>query len=402
MNIVYITMQFPVPSETFSSLDIRALENQGHRVIVFGLRPRHREYSMLMTERHHTNLQVENFSFTVFVRSFRFLFFHPLKSLSLISWIFKVCFHSPQHLFKSLILLPSTLGHFHRISTIKPDVVHLFWGHYPSMLGFMVQKYMPETVLSQFLGAHDLVTNYPGSAALSEKADVVVTHANANIDLLNDRNINTKKVHVIHRGAQIDFPFVGDISKFDGLATPKFLVAARLIEEKGINNVIHVFASIQSSYPNAILTIAGEGPYRSNLESLVDHYGINEQVKFIGHVSQISLIEIMSEFHFFILLSRYPSERLPNVVKEAMYQQCVVITTNTDGVTELIQDKINGFIVNQSEDNSVIELVEYCLKEHEFCKRIAINAKNTITEKFNVNVSMEKYSVLWQNAIKGK
>src|SRR4051812_17481142 len=51
MRIAYILMQFPAPSETFASLDVRTLKEFGHHVEVFTLRAPHPEFQKLMLER---------------------------------------------------------------------------------------------------------------------------------------------------------------------------------------------------------------------------------------------------------------------------------------------------------------------------------------------------------------
>ena len=56
-----------------------------------------------------------------------------------------------------IALIPMSFYMFEKLKKEKPDIVHLFWGHYPSLVGYLVKKNMPDTKLSQFLGAYDLV-----------------------------------------------------------------------------------------------------------------------------------------------------------------------------------------------------------------------------------------------------
>jgi glycosyltransferase involved in cell wall biosynthesis len=60
------------------------------------------------------------------------------------------------------------------------------------------------------------------------------------------------------------------------------LVAGRLTPSKGVQDVIRAVASI----PDAILRIAGDGPYRATLEALVDELGARSRVTFLGWVDQ--------------------------------------------------------------------------------------------------------------------
>lgn len=396
MKISYITMQFPVPSETFASLDVESLRQQGQVVSVYGMRPRHVQFESLMAERGHTGLPVTHFSFASILVFLAFLLRHPLMTFSLLGWVFSCCAKTPKHLLKSLVLFPSAVSIFSTLLKEKPDVVHLFWGHYPSMVGYLVKRYMPNTVVSMFLGAHDLVSAYPGSVRLSEDADVIFTHSKSNLPLMSEMGIDKDKVNVVVRGTKLDFPIESASNKFDSLNEPVFLTAGRLIEEKGVDDVLRIFQGVLGDYPCAILYIAGDGPFRLRLEKMVSDLGLQGQVSFLGHVEQVELINVMSKTHFFLLMSRYPSERLPNVVKEAMYQECVVLTTNTYGIDELIEHGVDGFIVEKGDWESGLDSINTCLADGASAHSIAMKAKQKITEKFDVNVSMRNYIELWQ------
>lgn len=395
-------MQFPVPSETFASLDVETLRTKGEKVSVHCMRFKPPQFNKLMEERGHKDLEVSHFSLSNFLSSLGFLFIHPAVLFSLCWWILSNCLNKPKHLLKSFILLPSALSIFNKLYKENPDVVHLFWGHYPSMIGYLVKRYMPDTVVSQFLGAHDLVTNYPGSAALAKNADVLFTHSKANLEILEEMGIDSESVKVILRGTRLDFPYEGTLDKFNSSDAPRFLSASRLIEEKGVDDVIKIFNHITKFYPNATLNIAGDGPYKSELIKLADRLGCGKNVVFLGHINQITLIKLMSNSHFFLLMSRYPSERLPNVVKEAMYQMCIVLTTQTEGINELIESNISGYVVDKGDFSSGIDLIMNCLNNKKHSQKIIFQAKSIIQDRFDVKKSMQRYIDLWSMSLKRK
>jgi len=399
MKISYVTMQYPVPSETFCSLDIDALRKQGHELSVHGLRYKHKLHERLIQERGQKGLKVENFSSKIFTLSVFFCFRHPFMFFSLLLWIFRFSILRPRHLFKSLLLVSSVAGHFLKIYKSKPDVVHLFWGHYPSMIGYLVKRFMPKTVLSQFLGAHDLVTNYPGSICLAKDVDLLFTHSRSNLPLLENLGIDPERVNVVMRGTRLDIAHESDSEKFDQIDTPIFLTAARLIAEKGVDDVIRIFSEVHKLYPEAILNIAGDGPFKSELIRLAHDLGCANRIYFLGHIKQAVLAKIMSNSHFFILMSRYPSERLPNVLKEAMYQRCVVLTTNTPGIDELVDSGASGFVVDKGDYVRGIDLTLESLRQPDKARLIAYRGRNHIKANFDVEKSMKVYSKLWARAL---
>lgn len=396
MKVAYITMQFPVPSETFASWDVESLRKQGCEVSVYCMRPKSPAFGELVRERGHSDIAISHFSWASLGGGLTYSFRHPLVVINLLGWVVSCCFRSPKHLFKSLVLFPSVISIFRSLFEKKPDVVHLFWGHYPAMVGYLVDKYMPGTVLSMFLGAHDLISAYPGSVKLSRNVNAIFTHSRANLEALSAMGIDVAKVHVVARGIKLDFPVLSSVKKFYDLQNPVFLAAGRLIEDKGFDDVLRVFKNILRAHPSAVLKIAGDGPFRSRLVCMTGELKIERSVCFLGHLDQLSLVTLMSEAHFFLLMSRHPSERLPNVVKEAMFQKCIVLTTKTPGVDELVESGVTGYIVEKGDCNSASQYVLSCLQKTECLVAMACAANSFVGKGFNVDVSMARYIDYWR------
>lgn len=397
MRIAYITMQFPVPSETFASLDIETLCKKGHSIEVYGMRPNHAKHKNLIQDRNHEGLIVKNFSNDAFWKFLSFLICHPLICFSLLAWVAKGCILKPKLLLKSFILFPSAIFIFSAIHRAPPDIVHLFWGHYPSMIGYLVKKFIPNSKITMFLGAHDLMEQYPCSIALSRDADVIFTHSNSNLEMMNRLGIDTKSVQVILRGVSMDKQ--QPISKKFDARKPSLLTAARLIEEKGVDDVLKIVSSLKSSACSPTLSIAGDGPELKRLRSLTVRLDLKENVVFLGHLRQIELLNLMACSDFFVFMSRYSSERLPNVVKEAMLHRCVVVTTDTVGIDELVANGTDGAVVKKGDISAASDFIQQCLSNPALIEKYSEQASKTIHEKFNVDLSMDAYISSWQRVL---
>lgn len=397
MKIIYITMQFPVPSETFASLDVESLKSKGHSVSVCGMRTKHPRYESLMRERGHKEIKVLNFSISALFSSVIFLFRHPWISTSLLFWVVRYCWKTPKHLFKSLVLLPSALSIFNYIKKNDPDVVHLFWGHYPSMVGFLVKEFLPEVKLSMFLGAHDLMAKYPGSRILANEIEIVFTHSLSNLSILEDHGVEINKVLVVYRGTSTkSLKYKPKLEKFNNLSSPVFVCAGRLIEAKGVDTAIEIFSEIYKSNSCATMYIAGEGEALDALLALSRRLECKKAIKFLGHIQHDELISLMNNAHFFLMMTRYPSDRLPNVIKEAMLQACVVLSSASTGIEELISDGQSGFIIEDNHKDEAIERIVRCINSPEFSRKMGRAAELSIRKNFDVDRSMEIYVNRWQ------
>ncbi|NVJ47561.1 MAG: glycosyltransferase family 4 protein [Cytophagia bacterium] len=63
-----------------------------------------------------------------------------------------------------------------------------------------------------------------------------------------------------------------------------FISYGRLLERKGFQEAIQAFLQVLKKYPDCTLTIFGEGPFRNNLESLIQELGVQESVFLPGKI----------------------------------------------------------------------------------------------------------------------
>lgn len=396
MKVAYVTSQFPAPSETFASLDVNALLELGVRVDVYGIRPRHNDYSSLMRQRHaDARLRVEHLSLANALQALLYMCLHPGKVLRIIAWIFRVN-RNPTHVLKSLLLLPSTFYIFKALEEDRPDMVHLFWGHYPTMVGFLLSRYLPDIRFTLFLGVYDLATGYAGSFDMASHAQAVFTHSHESVATLVASGVQADKIRVLHRGTVVSQASLDPVDGKRPQSPPKkFLTAARLIREKGVDEVLGIFSAYCGRFPDASLVIAGDGPCRADLQRLAEELGIADNVAFLGHVSQEKLFRCMEESDCFILMTRCRTERLPNVLKEAMLRRNICITTPSDGIHELIHHGVNGFVFETRE-----QVVQFLLdQEMPALEPVVANAQATIVQGFNVSEIMKGYLAVWTSAL---
>lgn len=69
---------------------------------------------------------------------------------------------------------------------------------------------------------------------------------------------------------------------------------------------------------------------------------------------------------------------------EAMSTGCLLVASKTQPVTEVIEDRKNGLLVNFFDTNEIADRVEECLNNQDLMKPIRINARETIQERYNL------------------
>jgi len=119
-------------------------------------------------------------------------------------------------------------------------------------------------------------------------------------------------------------------------------VAGRLEPIKGIALAIHALASLAERGVDARLVIAGEGPERGALQTLVTALSLEDRVSFLGFVND------MPTFYSGIDLFLCPSIREPFglVAAEAMARGVPVLCTRVDGLPEVVEHEVTGLCLS--------------------------------------------------------
>jgi glycosyltransferase involved in cell wall biosynthesis len=293
---------------------------------------------------------------------------------------------------KAAALVPRSMELLRRVERERPDVVHLYWGHYPAIFAWLVLEYVPGTVVSLSLSAYDLLRDFPGSIAIARRAHLVSTWAGVNVPVLAARGLSADAVYVSWQGV--------DLENIRGRCLTKvplrIVTAARLVVEKGMDDVIRAFARVVATYPAASLVIVGDGPDRRRLEEVAACLGVEQAVVFRGHLSHQEVFDELARAEVFLFLSRYPSERLPNVVKEAMACRCFVVTSATPGIEELLEDGRHGRVVPLGAWEQAAQLTIEAFGDPTATQGLAVAAQNQVLENFELIRLMKGMVHKWQ------
>jgi glycosyltransferase involved in cell wall biosynthesis len=144
--------------------------------------------------------------------------------------------------------------------------------------------------------------------------------------------------------------------------------------------------------------IVGDGAERQALETLVAERGLAERVTFTGMLGREDLFAEMRQAEVFVFLSMKASERLPNVVMEAMLAEAFCVVSPTDDIDQLIETGVTGEIVDDLDPAVVAKRVLAALDDD---ARAAVGerAARHIREQFSADALMELYAAGWRQAL---
>lgn len=175
----------------------------------------------------------------------------------------------------------------------------------------------------------------------------------------------------------------------------EYLIASRLVKDKGIQDAIVAFAKLNKQHKNTHLTIAGTGAYKDRLIELA----AGSNVTFKGHVD--NPLDHMAAADVFIHPTYH--EGFSVALVEASMQGLAVVATNVGGNPEIITDNENGILV---EPKDIDGLYSALLKLHvnpELREKLATANRNVYEDNFEFNkIVIEGFVPLYENSHRSK
>jgi glycosyltransferase involved in cell wall biosynthesis len=199
---------------------------------------------------------------------------------------------------------------------------------------------------------------------------------------------------VIHNAIDVD-AYVGINAMAKANEPPRRLIyVGRLSVEKGVDNILRALARIpQTLYDQ--LTLVGDGADRKRLERLTAVLGLQEKIAFVGETADIS--EALSNHDLFIHVPN-SEEAFGLTIVEAMAAGLIVVCGNRGGIPEIVEHRVNGFLVEDNQIDTLARILAQLLTNSEIMDLCAIrrHAFETV-QRFR----MEAYAVKLDRYLEG-
>lgn len=169
--------------------------------------------------------------------------------------------------------------------------------------------------------------------------------------------------------------------------TVDFVFVARVMKEKGIDQYLDAAKEIRKQHPETRFHICGscEQNYQDKLEEL-EKQGI---VIYHGLVSDMTQIYKISAC---TVHPTYYPEGLSNVLLESAASGRPIITTNRSGCREVVEDGINGYVVEEKNSQDLIKKIEKFLRlSYDERRQMGLNGRLKVETEFDRQIVVDKY-----------
>ncbi|MEM7312626.1 MAG: glycosyltransferase, partial [Planctomycetota bacterium] len=127
--------------------------------------------------------------------------------------------------------------------------------------------------------------------------------------------------------------------------------------------------------------------YHDMLIELIETLNLQSKVRLLGAVSEDVVRSRMEQAHLFALASLH--EPLGVVFMEAMALELPVVATNAGGVTELITDGIEGYLVPPKSSDAIAEVISQLIQQPTLAMDMGIAGRQRVEKSYHSGVSAE-------------
>ena len=244
---------------------------------------------------------------------------------------------------------------------------------------FIVSKIV--NIFSDYIIANSKAT----AEAISKNKDKVKVVYNA-IDIeknsgLEDIDEVYKEVAatIVRSNNKIKIGMAGRINRWKGQKL--FVDMAKLVSEENDNVEFLIAGDVYK----------GEDYILDDLKGYILESGVKDKIGLLGQVDNMS--NFYKKLDIFVLPSIQP-EPFGLVVIEAMNNKLPVVATNHGGPVEIIDNNIDGFLVDYKDAREMAQVVNKLIKDKELRNYISANAEKKVKEKFNVSRYVDEISYI--------
>lgn len=195
------------------------------------------------------------------------------------------------------------------------------------------------------------------------------------------------RVHIIPHG--VEAPAINNRKEKTSERLEMIYVGV-LYEHKGVKILPAILHKLREAGNNFHFTIVGKGILRDWLEENLKTFIEDGSVEFTGVVPSETVYELQSKADVFL----YPThlDAFGLVIAEAMINGTIPVITHLKGITDnLVDDGINGFLIEQDDVDGFVEKISLLIKDKRLLERMKTEATKKAENKFSMAEMSRNY-----------
>ena len=282
-----------------------------------------------------------------------------------------------------------------------PALIHAAWGGAPATAAWLLWR-LDGHRFSAAAHAYDIY-EHGGDWWLKDKlvhAAFIHTSTDMGRRALIERGLAADKIFCVRRGLDR----LPALKSLRASRSPLHLVCvARLVEKKGLDHQLRIYAALRAAGVPFAARIVGEGPLRPELERLAGHLGVAANLTFTGHLpnhevwNELAWADVL--LHTGVIAASGDRDGLPNVLPEAMSVGVLVITSPAAATTEAITHGVTGLVARVDAPADWVDALDRLSKDDAFCEKLRRAARCWVEENFDAHKNAGRVLAQFHRAI---
>lgn len=254
------------------------------------------------------------------------------------------------------------------------DLVHAHLGASEVLAALFIPRRLPIVVSrrGRNVGFEDRWLLKLLEGVCHRRVDVMLCNSRYLAEYTREEDLWAPPIKVIHNGIDLGVFQPAPMPVPD---PPTVAVVANLIGYKRHDDFLRAFQRVTRELPGARAWLVGDGDERAQLAALASRLAIDENVRFVGQVTDTR--PYVSRSHLVCLTSLH--EGFPNALLEGMAMGRPVVATRVGGIPELVRDGVEGFLVPR-DPQAMAGAMLALLRDEELRARMGRDARLRATE----------------------
>jgi len=280
----------------------------------------------------------------------------------------------------------------------RPDV-YLGYTIKPNIYGGVAAKFLNIPVINNISGLGMMFVNYNWKTRLiktlyrygiSKSFKVFFQNKDDRQIFIDDHIVQINKTDILP-GSGVDLSHFSYTPKNNNQTT-RFLLIARLLWDKGIQEYIDAASVLRDKYDNLEFCLMGfidqKNPNAVS-KAQIDTWDNKGYIKYLGSSDDVRKEIIKSDC---VVLPSYYREGVPRSLLESAAIGRPIITTNSVGCREVVDDEVNGYLCQAGSSRDLTEKMERFLSlTAELRSKMGAKSRQKMEIEFDEQIVVQKY-----------
>jgi len=268
-------------------------------------------------------------------------------------------------------------------------------------------------IVSRELGVPLIISAYDPSSltAAVREADLVTCETQEVKErCISEYGVNPEKIEICYNGIEEDIFFRRGRDEIEAIVDPRFfassnvvLSCSRVVNGKNLEGILHALNLIKNDFPGLIHLHLGAEPDIDKKQELIDlreRLGLQNISFFLGAQPKQNLPFYYSLADTYVLPSFW--EGMNRSLREALFCETPVLTTNYGSTTEYFKDGYNGVLIDPYDIEDIAKGLEKILGNPAFRDSLSSNARDSVIGEHSLKKTMADAVSIYNGVLKKK